>query len=41
MTTQSVTAHHLLGKQQCIHHQLVAIPVMLRGLMVVMTVLYM
>ena len=41
MRTQSVTAHRLLGKLQCTHHQLVAIPVMLRGLMVVMTVLYM
>ena len=41
MRTQSITAHRLLGKLQCTHHQLVVIPVMVRGLMVVMTVLYM
>ena len=41
MRTQSVIAHRLLGKLQCTHHQLVVIPVMVRGLMVVMTVLYM
>ena len=41
MTTQSITAHRLLGTLQCTHHHQVAIPVMLRELMVVMTVLYM
>ena len=41
MKTQSITAHRLLGTLQCTHHQQVAIPVMLRELMVVMTVLYM
>ena len=41
MKTQSITAHRLLGTLQCTHHHLVAIPVMLRELMVVMTALYM
>ena len=41
MRTQSVTAHRLLRTLQCTHHHQVAIPVMLRELMVVVTVHYM